>query len=298
MTQTDLLIFVASWEERCALGLMDDLRTYVPKHVELYYIDSYSDRTGPTREQAERLCKEHGATISSHELPSDSPAGCWTILSDILSEFSGQNISVVVDLTTMPRDIIWMLLWFLEDLNAQISYVYHRPANYSKEWLTRDPRKPRLVYKLSGLAQLGARTALLVLAGYDVERTAHLMRHFEPSITLLGLQVLGDDADNDCRMREHRERFESDDAVRIFELDAYSADHGESVLQSQLGNLPESHNVIMSSLGPKPTAISLYRIQRIDPRIALAYAPSREFNIEYSSGIGDAIRGTVENASG
>ena len=293
MARVDLKVTVASWEDRWALGIRDDLRYNDPARVVTYFVDRYANWTEEVRRQMGTLCTKSGARFELHELSADYPAKNWAVLKDTLCGLRGERPQVLVDLTTMPRDIIWMVLWFLDYAGAKTSYVYHRPKEYSTEWLSRDPQKPRLVYKLSGTPQLGARTVLLVLAGYDVERTAQLIRHYEPSITLLGLQLPGGDVDNDRRMKEHRERFESDESVSIFEVDAYAGDHGQSVIRTQIADRAETHNVIMSSLGPKPTAVAMYRIQRGDPRIGLAYAPSREFNKEYSSGIGRTIRGVL-----
>ena len=70
-------------------------------------------------------------------------------------------------------------------------------------------------------------------------------------------------------------------------------DHGQAVILEQIRPYLDSHNIVMSSLGPKLSAVALYRIQREHPQIGLAYAPSREFNKDYSSGISDAITGIL-----
>jgi len=50
-------------------------------------------------------------------------------------------------------------------------------------WLSRDPGKPRFVFKMSGLTKLGQPTALVILTGFDVQRTEQLIRFFEqPSL--------------------------------------------------------------------------------------------------------------------
>ena len=50
---------------------------------------------------------------------------------------------------------------------------------------------------------------------------------------------------------------------------------------------------VMSSLGPKLTSVALYQIHRQYPQIALVYAPSGEYNPNYSKGIGDTITGVA-----
>ena len=80
----------------------------------------------------------------------------------------------------------------------------------------------------------------------------------------------------------------------MFELDSYNGDHGFINILSLVTPLLKDHNVVMSSLGPKPSAIALYQIHQRFPMIGLAYAPSREFNPEYSAGIGESIWGSIK----
>ena len=51
----------------------------------------------------------------------------------------------------------------------------------------------------------------------------------------------------------------------------------------------------MSSLGPKLSAVALYQIHKLHPSTALAYAPSQEYNREYSTGLGETFYGQVGN---
>lgn len=120
-----------------------------------------------------------------------------------------------------------------------------------------------------------------------------LRTFFEPSHTLLGLQLVDGDSANGERMNEHRERFGREKDVEIFELDAYGSDNGEASILKQMKGFVDSHNVVMSSLGPKLSALALYRIQRAHPAVGLAYAPSREFNRGYSSGLAQSFEGEL-----
>jgi hypothetical protein len=270
-----------------------NLAWYGPSRVIMYHLDGYNEWTAESRGRVATLCENAGATCGAHELSVDDPAANWDTIARTTAAVGAAGGEVVIDLTTMPREIIWTVLWFCQYNGGKIAYVYHRPDHYSREWLSKDPQKPRLVYKLSGSPRLGLKTALVVLAGYDVERAVQLMAHFEPSLMLLGLQTTKGDSDNERRMGAHADRFSGNASVRLFAVDAYAADHGEKAIWEAVVPHVQAHNVIMSSLGPKPSAIALYRLHRANPSLGLAYAPSREFNREYSQGIADAIQGAL-----
>ena len=174
-------------------------------------------------------------------------------------------------------------------------YVYHRPQSYSKDWLTRDTDRPRLVYQHSGIAKLGKPTALLLLNGFDSERAEQLIQFFEPHLLVVGLQS-GKQYENDERNYSRGERLDKlTRNIKTFEIDAYSADHGFSAIIEQVKPLLADYNIVAASLGPKTSAIAMFRVVTEFPEIAIAYAPSRQFNIGYSSGIGDSIEGAVDS---
>lgn len=293
MSTNRTLITVASWEPRFIEGFEWSLERYSPTDVCMFFVDRYADWTADHREYARRLCEARQVVLSETELCADDPPGIWGTLRDTVSAMAQPCRRSIVHVTTMPRDVVWSLFWLLEWRGIGAEYVYHRPLAYDKDWLSRDPERPRLVYKLSGLSRLGAKTTLVVLAGYDPERAGQLMQFFEPEVTLIGLQMAEADSQNDNRMALYRKRFRAMPGVHMFELNAYAKDHGEAVIEASIAKYLESNNIIMSSLGPKLSAIALYRIQKTHPVIALAYAPSREFNRHYSRGMGAVYHGDL-----
>jgi hypothetical protein len=261
----------------------------IPEDVVMFYYREYAERTLANRNQVKALCEEKSILLKQHKLTFSNPVESWKMLYETITELPVIGKEVVVDITTMPRETIWTVFDLLVDREAPIEYVYHKPAEYNKEWLSRDPGKPRLVYKLGGLAKLGVPTRLVVLSGYDLDRVKQLIAFFEPEVTLLGVQI-GSQFDNIAlNIKKHYKEFETRPEVKIFDVDAYSEDHGYEVIQKQIDDQVGSSNVLMSSLGPKLSAVALYRLHRTYPETGLVYAPSMEFNPEYSDGIGETL---------
>jgi len=55
----------------------------------------------------------------------------------------------------------------------------------------------------------------------------------------------------------------------------------------------EKYNIILNSLGAKISAISLFKLWLSYPQLALSYIPSKEYNKDYSSGIGEGYSGQI-----
>ena len=71
------------------------------------------------------------------------------------------------------------------------------------------------------------------------------------------------------------------------------ATHPYGALRGPVEKLARDHNVILCSFGPKPSAIALFRLQREFPQCSLAYIGCKEYNPNYSVGLGDAISGSI-----
>lgn len=293
------LITFGSWEERFAAGIDRELgrADYGYRQVVVFYYDGYAGRTAASRDEVESFCRPHLVDYSEVKLSSTDSVACWKEMFRYVDLQITAEDDVVVDISTMPRDIIWSLFWMLERKGIVINYVYHSPSDYGSEWLSRDPRPPRMIYKLSGDVLPSDNTILLIILGYDLRRAMRLIRWYEPRCLVLGVQSGNDFERNQEMMRKQLKQLGSRSESSIFELDAFSADSGRAAIQAALPDVGGDENVILSSLGPKLTAISLYEIQRNRPRFGLSYTPANEFSDTYSFGIGRRYGGTIEGRS-
>lgn len=293
MTNDCALVTVASWEDRFILGLERLLGQRKVRRVLMYHYKEYARRSLANRNRAEAVCAEFGIPLICHALSFAEYIGSWRKIESTVGVDLGSASNVLLDISTMPREAIWSILSLLGGSVASIAYAYHRPERYSSNWLSRDPGSPRLVFKLSGETILGLPTVLVVLTGFDLDRVMQLMTFFEPQLTLLGLQGGDQFANASANVKLHHDKFAKHSNVSEFQIDAFASDHGLSAVLSQVEEWLPKANIIMSSLGPKLGAIALYQTYQRHPRIALAYAPSNEFNSEYSVGIGETVLGTL-----
>jgi uncharacterized protein Veg len=280
------MITVGSWETRFLKGFEGAVKKFRPHNVVLFFYKEYATWSAKNRRESAKLCKEQGIIFKDCELSFSKHKDLWNVLYGIVTHLNVGNGCVLLDITTMPRETIWIMLDLLDARGIMVKYVYNQPERYNPKWLSRDPDEPRLVYKLSGEPKMGIPTKLLVLTGYDVDRVRQLIRFFQPQETLLGLQTGNQLANQAFNVEKSKRAFEKERAIDFFEVDAYAADHGFNSIKTQLDAHIGNSNMIMSSLGPKLSAISLYKLHKIYPQTSLAYAPSKEFNRRYSYGVG------------
>jgi hypothetical protein len=292
MTRTDAVIAVAGWEDRFRLGLERDLTTHMPGEVLIVRFEEYSDLTNLGRTEIQTLADERGIRFTELRVTRDRQV-LFERLRKTLSRPEWQGRSVLIDISTMPREVIWWTCSFLRSALCEVRYVYYPPTSYSDEWITRDTDSPRLVYQHSGLSAFGKQTCLMLLTGFDTDRANQMIQFFEPTLVSIGLQT-GSQFDNETKnIASTRRALARSPVTEYFEVDAYSADRGYSAIAQATEVLGREYNVVAASLGPKPSAIAMYQVHLRNPEMALAYAPSRQFNPKYSAGIGAAVEGLV-----
>lgn len=294
LQHTDLIITVASWEERFLLGMTQLVRTITPKRILMFHYKEYADWSKDNRECFSNICKDADIELTKDkELSFVNPLESWkTLFSEIEMAVSSEHI-VTLDISTMPREAIWGICHELNQRRIEIQFTYHKPEEYA-DWLSRDPGRPRLLYKLSGVQYLGRQTALIIQTGYDTDRVKQLERLFEPDKVILALQT-GDQFGNAAQNRnKHINAFSSRRDIETFDVDGYSIDSIYESFMAQIEFIVGSYNVVISSLGPKVGALALYKTKNTFPDISMCYAPSNEFNQEYSKGISDSVYGVLK----
>lgn len=295
-----VLVTAVSWEDRFTRGFDRIMGRHKIKNVILLRYQEWEYLTEDAMRYALDVCGERGIGVRpvslSHERPEETRLG----LRSEIDKSCQTGGAALVDITTMPREAIWTTFLFLSSLVARVVYVYHEPGSYDRDWLSRDPGRPRLVLQMSGEARLGRPTVLVVTTGFDLSRTIQLMRTFEPRLTLLALQKGDQFGNRDQNLMPHRglaaqagPEFQYHHSCESFYIDAYSHDRGQAAIETKLKSHLDRSNLVMSSLGPKLTAIALYQIHRRYPKTALVYAPSMEYNLHYSAGIGNTIMGML-----
>lgn len=286
---SDVIVTVASWEERFILGLEGLIKNTQSKYVLIFSYAEYDPWSKDNIEAASELCKVNNVTLVSHKLNFATPLKTWKTVIPAVEEIIKKQTTVTLDISTMPREVIWIICDLLNTKAVKVQYAYHRPKEYAEDWLSRDPGTPRFVYKLSGVCKLGLPTTLVILSGFDVERAKQLVRFYEPEALIIGLQV-GSQYENLKRNRsKHKDGFSRNKEIKWFDVDGFFLEKSMDALETCIGEIVNKSNVILTSLGPKISSLAILKYHLKHPQTSIAYAPSNEFNKDYSHGFKDTI---------
>jgi hypothetical protein len=285
MMSYDTMLAVISWEERFELGINRFLNSNSVKQIFLFDFVDYIENTRKNIERLKENIDKQKVEIKIIQLKHNDNINNWKIIKDNFINLEG---SLVIDISTMPRDIIYYSLYHAENSDKinSLFCIYNRPEGYSSEkWLTSDPGKPQLVYNMSGISEMDKDTILIILTGFDQKRLEQLLNYYEPKKVYLGIQT-GEQYENNILNAEKHIKFtKSFLNIECFDLDAYlEEDYGFSKTEEKIIENKDS-NIILASLGPKPSSIALFRLNKKYPSVGLIYVPVAKYNMDYSFGI-------------
>lgn len=291
-----LLIIYPSWEERSSKGFLFDMQYSFSEVLLLKNANNHSESFKEQLTLIENTCKEKNITINDVDICTDSITN-WQKLNNAVNSSIDTSDDIILDITTMSRNIVWTMLYFLRNKVKTINIVYHKPLSYAKDWISREPNQPRLLLKHSGIYELGKETSLILITGFDAERTKYMLYKYEPhKVHLLvqeGSQFDNYDRNNiDTHVKICKEFGLKEEDIISNTINAYSNDLGYKAIDNAI-NAEIDSNIILASFGPKPSAVAAYRCYMRHPEIALCYLPCNEYNPKYCQGIGDSVSYTL-----
>ena len=171
----------SSYEDRCravqklVLSNKRVLFSALFASAEYYNLPKYQSNTARLNKWLKQIKggRHHRAVIAA-----DDVVG-W--LETLHGQLSSQNIprdaAILVDVTTFPRDRMYLLLdYLLLNYSQNATYVtYFEPREYATEsgdngWLSRDVHSIRSVPRLNGLVRVGAKRLLAIVVGHESAR--------------------------------------------------------------------------------------------------------------------------------
>ena len=287
--ENNVIIICPSWEDRSFLGFKRDCEDIKANKVIALRKEHPINESEITDciEKITSHCRQQAIAYEDY-IWKDNPIENGESLNSCINQLEPNDI-VHIDITTMPRDIIWTLLFYLNHRSNHVSIRYYQPEAYHNTWLSKEPYSPRLLLKHSGIIELGKPQCVVIITGFDEERTRQIVSKFEPQKVVLCIQK-GEQYNNSQRNEAARHeaicRSIGVTDVSAFEIDCYGTDFGEDAIDKVLTSLSE-YNVILASFGPKPSAIGVYKAYQHHAEVALCYVPCKEYNKEYCNGIGE-----------
>jgi hypothetical protein len=294
-TPDDLVVACASFEDRSA-----SIPLHLPVGYKAFRALVYTNHeflcghAGPaTRKNLYRMVDalaRHTGSVRVAEGSWLCAENQWEVLRQALDDClpaESPTRSVTLDVTTFNREslLVTVLLLRTRFPNARIRLLYAAPTGHGS-WLSRGFRAVRNVIGFAGTQYPSRPTLLVVLSGFESERTLKLIEEHEPTLVLLGI---GDPPTRE----EFRDRNESEQrlvlgrqGVRKFSFPTNDLGACHAGLVQELSGYSASHNIILAPMSTKLSTLAVLTVCETYPHAQVTYCLPGEYNIdEYSIGV-------------
>jgi hypothetical protein len=302
----DLFLVCGSYEER-TLAVTQALATSYRSRRAIIYVNRELRETSESNQVESNLQKlydelqHHSDQVARIEGSWQDPRAQLIALRDALipvaTDDPNQAWSITIDCTTFSRECLLTAMALLRARfpNSNIRVAYVSPVKYG-EWLSRGYRTVRNVMTFAGIQQSSRPTLLLVLAGFESERTLRLIEEHEPNKVLLGI---GDPPTHEQFLQQnlnYQKLILSRQEVQEFRLPVGDIWTCRRQLDELVSPYLKTHNVVIAPMNTKISTLAVYLIAERYPEIQVSYCVPGEYNTkDYSAGVDNIFIGDIPN---
>lgn len=286
----DVFICSSSFEDRCLSIPREVGELGIPLKL-IFCITNLESRI---EQNAKKLASTLGEQSFEVAIQIDNPAQTLKTMSEALNKavLGDKQQSFLVDITTFTHEGLLMLLKLLQlkmKENDKLFLCYNGAKNYSynesipeEKWLTKGVKLVRSILGYPGLLDPSKKNHLVVLFGFEGERTKRLIDIFEFDMVSLAFGSKGASISNSHQQlneSRHEELLKYYPDAKSFKISLIDADQTKFQLLEYLKGFSE-YNTVIAPMNNKISSIGAGLAALEKPEIQLCYVTANQYNFE------------------
>lgn len=286
--EIDYFFCCASFEERCLSIIMNIESQKIKSAVLCYNEDQVDTFQGHEIKLKELLLNTN---LTEIKLNSNNPLTTAIRLKEYIDKLqSFENKKFLIDITTFTHEallILFRLLMSRGISKENIHYAYNNALAYSvneidlnTKWLSAGVKEIRSIVGFSGFLSPIKKNLLIVLVGFEPERTIKIIKDYQPDIVILGVgsNHCTDHSDSiDFNRTIHKKIQEEIQNCISFEFGVLDPFETTSALKKIVEQYSEM-NIIIAPMNNKISTLGVAQLGLQFPNIQLCYVPARYYN--------------------
>lgn len=209
-----------------------------------------------------------------------------------------ENIgNILVDISTFTHEGLLILLKYLEifrDYYDKVRFIYLGVEEYSykekegDKWLSKGTKTIRSVLGYPGVLNPAKKNHLIILFGFEYERTVKLIENFEFEKVSIGVGPEGSLSSRHYELNRklHLELINRYPSCEPFEFSLDDSTRCQQQIEEQILKNPD-YNVVITPLNNKISTIGAALVGLKNPKVQLSYVRPHEYNINAYSKASD-----------
>lgn len=283
LPQIDLFIGAVSFEERC-FAFIDHIDSSQFSTIWFTYNENEKEFYSENLSKAKNI---------SSELIEFSTDDSLVTGKNLLEKFSNleSNINILIDISTFTHEGLLILIKFISLFKLKfrnIYSVYVGAKSYSvneqddNKWLSKGTKTIRSVLGYPGVMNPSQKNHLLILFGFEIERTERIIEEFEFEKVSIGVGPEKDSISSthyDLNRKRHIDLLNKYNIAETFEISLTDPFQAATVINKQISKYP-NFNIVITPLSNKMSTLAVALVALKNPKIQIAYVRPHEYNFQ------------------
>ncbi|MEF9477164.1 hypothetical protein OWR28_04930 [Chryseobacterium sp. 1B4] len=283
LPQIDLFIGAVSFEERF-FSFIDNIDSSQFSTIWFTYNENEKEFYSENLSKAKNI---------SSELIEFSTDDSLVTGKNLLEKFSNleSNINILIDISTFTHEGLLILIKFISLFKLKfrnIYSVYVGAKSYSvneqddNKWLSKGTKTIRSVLGYPGVMNPSQKNHLLILFGFEIERTERVIEEFEFEKVSIGVGPEKDSISSthyDLNRKRHIDLLNKYNIAETFEISLTDPFQAATVITEQISKYP-NFNIVITPLSNKMSTLAVALVALKNPKIQIAYVRPHEYNFQ------------------
>jgi len=283
----DLFICCASFEDRC-LSSVSKMGIHYRTNFAIIFVFEEQLYKKQVDDNMYRLQVELGRRTSKGifviSCQRENPLEGISQLKNIWSQCKPRNLEepfITIDISGFTKIyLLELLYYFVVELNLGIPRILHTTQTYLQTKLTRGVEQITTIPNFFGSISLEKQTVLVLLLGFEAERSLVVWKHFNPmkTVALITNPPRSGNVDYLKYARENNSYLLSQSSVEMRDVPADNPYGVRKVLEDIYNETRESFNMVIGPFGTKPQVIGVFLFCLEHPKVQVIYS----FPVKYT----------------
>lgn len=283
LPKIDLFISAISFEKRC-FSFIDSVDS--SSFGEIWFTFNENEKEFYEENLAKAKNFSNSTSIS---FSTDDPLVTGRAL---LNKFQGltKKDSILIDVSTFTHEGLLILLKFVflfQEIFKNIYLTYVGAKNYSinelkdeEKWLSKGTKAIRSVLGYPGILNPSQKNHLIILFGFESERTSKLIEDFEFDKVSIGIGPERDSIGVNhyaINRQRHIDLIKNYPIAEAFEFSLVDPYETAKQINEQISKY-ENHNIVITPLNNKLSTVGAALVALKNPKVQICYVRAHEYN--------------------
>lgn len=286
----DLFICCASFEERCLCGASRLAPGFRARYSIIFLIEEpfYNQELSTHLARLQAQLSRHTAEgVYIIRCQRDNPGEAMGQLKNIWPRARPKDADepfITIDISGFTKIYLLQLLYFLvAEQNLGIPRVIHTTQSYAPTRLTRGVEQITTVPNFFGTISLEKQTLLVLMLGFEPDRSLSVWKHFNPArtIALIANPPRNGQADYLEYAQKNNAQLISQPGVELRDAPPDDPYGVRNTLEAIYHEVRDSYNVVIGPFGTKPQAVGVFLFCLEHPKVQVVYSYPESYTRSY-----------------